>query len=83
MTEFDLQKALAAPLNDFQKGLHEAAFYLPDLGLVTDAENLADQIDQHVNNIINQTLEEVLPTHTTPADAVPYIIGKLKAFFGW
>ncbi len=82
MTDSEVQNALTTLLNDFQKGLNEAAFYLPALGLIEDAENLADQIEQHVNSIINQALGEV-PANKTPADAVPFINGQLKAFFGW
>ena len=77
MTQTDLEKALAAPLNDFQKGLHEAAFYLPPLG----GESAADKIDAHVKNISSAQLGDV-PDHETPADAVPFIKQRLEAFFG-
>ena len=82
MTESDIQKALNAPLNDFQKGLHEAAFYLPPLGLTQDVENMADRIDDHVKNIVDKTLGDV-PSHNTPVEALPLIKDKLKAYFGW
>lgn len=78
MTESDIQKALDAPLNDFQKGLHEAAFYLPSPDLVKDAES----IDSYVENIVKKTLGDV-PSNGTPAEALPLIQQKLKAFFGW
>lgn len=82
MTESDIQKALNAPLNDFQKGLHEAAFYLPSMELAPDVESVADHIDEHVNSIVDNALGDV-PDHKTSAEALPLIKGRLKSYFGW
>lgn len=77
----DLQAALDAPLNGFQKALHEAATHLPPLGVVKNAESLYASVSRHVENMINGSLNEV-PNHRTPAEALPFIRNQLMNFFG-
>lgn len=79
VSESDLQKALAMPLNDFQKGLHEAATHLPPLDPVRDVESILKNIESHVANLINGVRKEV-PDHKTPTEAIPFIKNQLKAF---
>ncbi len=81
VTDTELQAALNAPLNGFQKALHETATHLPPLGLVKNAESLYASIGSHIGNLINGTLSEV-PDHRTPAEALPFIQDQLRNFFG-
>lgn len=77
-TDTELQLARHAPLNNFQKALHEAATHLPPLGAV---DNLFETIEDHVENLVRGILPEV-PNHKTPAEALPFIKDKLQAFLG-
>ena len=81
VTDTELQAALDAPLNGFQKAMHEAATHLPPLGLAQDVENTCANIENHIESLVTGTLTEV-PNHRTPAEALPYIQEKLSAFFG-
>ncbi len=71
----DVQDALQAPLNDFQKALHAAAAHLP----APDHGNLFESIENHIENLVQGILPEV-PDHRTAADAIPFIREKLQAF---
>ena len=80
-TDTELQAALDAPLNGFQKALHEAATHLPPLGVVKNTESLYASIWDHVEGLINGALNEV-PNHRTPAEALPFVQDQLRKFFG-
>ena len=71
----ELERALKAPLNDFQKAMHEAAAHLP----VLSAESIHEDIENHVQNLVKGIIPEV-PDHRTIATAVPFIKEKLHAF---
>ncbi|MGZ4995732.1 MAG: alkaline phosphatase family protein, partial [Methylobacter sp.] len=73
----ELAKALNAPLNDFQKAMHEAAAHLP----VNRGINILDDVEDHVENLVKGIMPEV-PDHRTPATAVPFIFDKLRNFWG-
>ncbi|OIQ82494.1 Non-hemolytic phospholipase C precursor [mine drainage metagenome] len=77
----ELQAALNAPLNGFQKAMHEAAAHLPPLGLAQNAKNLSGTIESHIENLVNGAMAEV-PDHKTPAEALPFMKSKLRAIFG-
>lgn len=81
ITDGELQAALNAPLNGFQKAMHEAAAHLPSFMLAQDAENISATIENHIENLVNGSMAEV-PDNKTPAEALPFIQSKLKAFFG-
>lgn len=67
-TKDDLEAALDAPLNDFQKAMHATAAHLP----TTDQ---AKSSEQHTRSI-------QIPDHKTPREAVPYIKDQLEKFLG-
>ncbi|PPK73444.1 phospholipase C [Methylobacter tundripaludum] len=73
----ELVKALNAPLNDFQKAMHEAAAHLPIRGGI----NILDDIENHVENLVKGIIPEV-PDHRTAAAAMPFISEKLRTFLG-
>lgn len=81
VTEADLQYALNAPMNDLQKALHEAAAYLPLLDGVEKAEHRQALIEAHIGRLVGGILKEVTDRFT-PADALPFIKGKLKSLLG-
>ncbi|BBP00597.1 hypothetical protein SFSGTM_13050 [Sulfuriferula nivalis] len=81
ISDSELQAALNAPLNGFQKALHEAATHLPPLALAENTENVCACIEDHIENLVNGTMAEV-PNHKTPAEALPFIKDKLAAFLG-
>lgn len=77
-----LRAALDAPLNGFQKAMHEAATYLPSLGgLTEETETTLQNIENHIENLVTGTFIEV-PDHKTPADALPFMKQQLSKFFG-
>lgn len=77
-----LQAALDAPLNGFQKAMHEAAAHLPSPGGIgQDAEGLLGNIENHIENLVNGIMSEV-PNHKTPAEALPYMRNRLNNFLG-
>ena len=81
ISDTELQAARNAPLNGLQKAMHEAATHLPPLGHAQDAENVYKNIENHIESLVNGFMAEV-PNHKTPAEALPFIKGKLTAFFG-
>ncbi|HQT26254.1 MAG TPA: alkaline phosphatase family protein, partial [Burkholderiales bacterium] len=81
LPEDALEKALAAPLNGFQKAMHEAAAHLPDLSAIKKGESVFSTIENHVENFVNGIMKEV-PDNRTPAEAVPFMRTQLKAFLG-
>ena len=81
ISDTELQAALNAPLNGFQKAMHEAATHLPPLGIAQNAENICDIIEDHIEKLVSGIMPEV-PNHKTPAEALPFIKGKLDEFFG-
>ncbi|HEY8095587.1 MAG TPA: alkaline phosphatase family protein [Methylobacter sp.] len=74
----DLEKALHAPLNDFQKAMHEAAAHLPVLG----KGNIFDDIENHIENLVKKIKKPDVPDNKTSATAVPFIRNKLSTFLG-
>jgi phospholipase C len=89
-THDDLERALNAPLNDFQSSLHEAAAHLPDLSKVATVEQRVDAIAAKVKGLfdLRAQVEQGLvapiqaPVATSPADALPFIRQKLMATLG-
>lgn len=77
----ELEAALDAPLNGFQKAMHEAAAHLPPLGTTQEREGIFSTIESHVENLVNGILKEV-PDHRTPRDALPFMKDKLRLFLG-
>ena len=71
----ELEKALNAPLNDFQKAMHEAAAHLP----ISSGKNIFEDIESHVENLVKGIMPEV-PNHSSAATAVPFISKKLRTF---
>lgn len=86
----DLQRALNAPLSDFQRALHEAAAHLPDLSKLATIEQRVDAITAKVKGLLDlhAQVEQGLvpaiqaPIPTSPADALPFIQQKLRAALG-
>ncbi|WP_347989006.1 alkaline phosphatase family protein [Methylomonas sp. AM2-LC] len=77
----ELKTALAAPMNDFQKALHQAAAHLPDLSQLATTESELDKIEQHIQNLSNHLIKNIeLPDHKTPSEALPFIKDKLQKF---
>lgn len=76
-----LEKALNAPLNGFQKAMHEAASHLPDLKTIQEGESFFSTIENHIENFVHGIMKEV-PDHRTPKDAVPFMKYKLKSVLG-
>ena len=76
-----LEKALNAPLNGFQKAMHEAAAHLPDLKSIREGESVFSTIENHIGNFVRGIMKEV-PDHRTPKDAVPFMKEKLKGILG-
>lgn len=76
-----LEKALSAPLNGFQKAMHEAAAHLPDLSKLQEGESIFSTIESHAENFVNGIMKEV-PDHRTPKDAVPFMKSQLLYFMG-
>jgi phospholipase C len=81
VSDTELQAALNAPLNGFQKAMHEAATHLPPLSLATNAEAALGAIDDHIENLANGIFA-TLPDQFTPLTALPFIKSKVAAFFG-
>jgi phospholipase C len=81
ITPDKLQAALTAPLNGFQKAIHEAATHLPPLGPITKETDSFGKTQARIENLINGVRPEV-PNHRTPGEALPFIKEKLKAFIG-
>jgi phospholipase C len=81
VSDTELQAALNAPLNGFQKAMHEAATHLPPLSLASNAEAALGAIDDHIENLANGILATV-PDQFTPLTALPFIKDKVTAFFG-
>jgi phospholipase C len=89
-TNEDLQRALHAPLNDFQSALHEAAANLPDLSKVATAQQRVNAIAAKVKGLfdLHAQVEQGLvpanqaPIASSPADALPVIRQKLRAALG-
>lgn len=77
-----LEAALHAPLNEFQKAMHEAARHLPALGAVADLEDKLDAITAHIENLAQGEPAQNPNPHGTAAEALPFIKDKLKAFLG-
>lgn len=73
----ELDAALNAPLNAFQKAMHEAAAHLP----IPRHENIFQSIEDHVENLVNGIMPDV-PDHRNALTAVPFIKDKLKSFLG-
>ena len=72
----ELQKALNAPLNDFQKALLKAAAHLPP---ISSGGNILEDIESHVENLVKGIMPGV-PNHQTAITAVPFINEKLRTF---
>ena len=72
----ELQKALNAPLNDFQKALLKAAAHLPP---ISSGGNILEDIESHVENLVKGIMPGV-PNHQTAISAVPFINEKLRTF---
>ncbi len=75
----ELTKALNAPLNDFQKAMHDAAAHLPSLSAMKEGEDIFSTIEGHVENLVNGIMSEI-PNHKTPVDALPFMKEKLSSF---
>ncbi len=73
----ELEKALHAPLNDFQKAMHEAAAYLP----IHRSGNILEEIESHLKNLLKGARPEI-PEHNTAAAALPFISERLRNFLG-
>ena len=61
--------------------MREIATHLPLLGLAQDTENVCESLVNHIENPVNGILTDG-PNHKTPAEALPFIKDKLKAFLG-
>jgi phospholipase C len=81
VSDADLAAANAAPMNDFQKALHEAAAHLPPVGVLGGIENFLAGIESHVENLIRGNAVQV-PNHTSRAEGLRFIKGKTRAFLG-
>jgi len=89
-THDDLQRALGAPLNDFQQALHEAAGHLPDLSNLATTEDRVNAIAAKVAGLLDlrRQLEQgsirsiQAPAAESPADALPFIRQRLRAALG-
>ena len=77
----ELDAALDAPLNDFQRAMHEAAAHLPVPGAIPEGQSIFSRIETHVENLVNGILKEV-PNHRTPREALPFIKSQLRSFLG-
>ena len=77
----ELDAALDAPLNDFQRAMHEAAAHLPALGTIQKGQSIFSTIETHFENLVNGILKEV-PNHRTPREALPFIKSQLRSFLG-
>jgi phospholipase C len=75
----ELAAARAAPMNDFQAAMHEAAAHLPPVGLVGDVEEFLQRIEDHVDNLIGGSAVKV-PNHRTRAEGLSFIQGRTRAF---
>lgn len=83
----DLQRALQAPLNDFQRAMHEAAGHLPDLSQAATLDQRVHTIEARIAGLA-QLRDQIgqgaaaapqSPAAATPADALPFIGQKLRA----
>jgi phospholipase C len=80
-----IEEALAAPLNDFQKAIQDAAGHLPQIGDV--GKTIQEQIDDHIKYLKQELgaqggkLNDITE-HANPKDALPYIFEKLQGFLG-
>jgi len=81
VTPAELQAALNAPLNDFQKAMHEAAAHLPAISEENELENMFSVVESHVENLVHDALP-VIPDHANSAEALPFIKSKLSNFLG-
>ncbi|VVM08116.1 phospholipase C [Methylacidimicrobium cyclopophantes] len=80
-TNDDLQRALQAPLNDFQEALRVAAAHLPDLRSCVSIENRIAQIQRHIEKLAGGFTPPI-PYQTTPVEALALIREKLDSFLG-
>jgi phospholipase C len=81
VSDAELAAAGAAPMNDFQKAMHEAAAHLPPVGLVGTVENFLAGIESHVQDLLAGNAVQV-PNHTSRAEGVRFVKSKTRAFLG-
>jgi len=79
VSETELKAALDAPLNSFQKAIHEAAAHLPDLGALQAGESVFSAIKEHIALLVHGLVKPV-PDHRTAQEAQQYVTNQLKNF---
>ncbi len=79
VSDTELQAALDAPLNGFQKAIHEVAAHLPDLSALQAGESTFSAIEDHIALFVHG-LFKAAPDHRTAQEAQQYVASQLKNF---
>jgi len=79
VSETELKAALAAPLNGFQKAIHEVAAHLPDLSALHAGESVFSAIEDHIALFVHGLVKAV-PDHRTAQEAQEYVASQLEKF---
>jgi phospholipase C len=71
MTSAELERAMAAPMNDMQVALHHTAAHLPDS---------QEEAGEHIRQLVMGFKKAHVPLHFTAAQALPFMKTKLGTF---
>lgn len=77
----ELNTLLDAPMNSFQKALHELAAYLPE-NKDHKSNHDTKYIEQYIEDIRQKKIKPEIPDHKTPREAISFIKNKVKNFLG-